>query len=437
MSSLKYKYLLCIESDENANKFYKMQENADGTFTATYGRVGAEKVQTTSYPMSKWDSTYNNKTSDRKGYVDQTELFSEIKTIVQSAGPDVVADDTTVANLVIALQGYAKANTAKTYLVKAENVTKAQVDKAQSIIDELVELNKAKVLDIKKFNDTLMNLFRTIPRKMKEVGDHLVYDQGGYFDAGSKTYKGDGKLKDKKKFKEEVSELIEEEQSNLDTMASQVISQQPQQDAATTTKGKSLIESLGLKISVVTDRSELADIKSRAQEHGKRVLNAFKFENAATQKRFDGHLAKAANKKTEMFWHGSRRQNWWWIVQQGLKIRPSGAVHTGSMYGDGVYFAVEADKSMGYVDGGRWTGSNSTYGSKSRVYMGLYEVHVGKQYVVTRHDYECYSLSSNVLKNKGNYDSTFAKAGVSLRRNEFIVYNSDQSTIKYLVEFSD
>lgn len=434
MSSLRYKYLLCITSESNENKFYKMQENADGTFTATYGRVGAEKPQSETYSISKWDSVYAKKTAKSKGYVDQTELFTEVKAVVASAGPDVVADDTTVANLVIALQGYAQANTAKTYLVKAANVTKVQIDKAQSIIDELVELSKPKSIDVNKFNETLLNLFRTIPRKMKEVGEYLIYEEGGRFNPSMKKFEGDGKKKTVKKIKEEIDELITNEQSNLDTMASQVVSQQPQSDDdSTTTKSRSLIESLGLKISPVTDKKELADIKMRAQEHGKRVMNAFKFENIETQKRFDDHVAKAADKKVEMFWHGSRRQNWWWIVQQGLKIRPSGAVHTGSMFGDGCYAAVEADKSMGYTDSGRWVGGSSS----GRIYMGLFNFHVGKQLIVHRHDSSCYSFSKSSIKAKGNYDSVWAKKGPSLMRDEFIVYDPSQVTIKYLVEFSD
>jgi len=85
---------------------------------------------------------------------------------------------------------------------------------------------------------------------------------------------------------------------------------------------------------------------------------------------------------------------------------------------------------MGYTNSGRWVN-----GSKAgRVYMALYEVHLGKQYTIENSDG---SLSADKLKRLGNYDSTWGKAGRSLARHEFIIYQSHQSTIKYLIEFQD
>lgn len=103
------------------------------------------------------------------------------------------------------------------------------------------------------------------------------------------------------------------------------------------------------------------------------------------------------------------------------------------MFGDGIYYAREADKSMGYTDGGRWAG-----GTKNNfIYMALFDVHLGKQYVVDRHTSECSSLDFNKLQNKGKYDSTHAKKGVSLYRDEFIIYKKEQCTIKYLIELKN
>ena len=65
---------LIMVTGNNNNKFYKMHDRGDGTFDATFGRVGASG-QTTSYPISKWDQKYNEKI--RKGYRDVTELRAE------------------------------------------------------------------------------------------------------------------------------------------------------------------------------------------------------------------------------------------------------------------------------------------------------------------------------------------------------------------------
>ena len=45
-----------------------------------------------------------------------------------------------------------------------------------------------------------------------------------------------------------------------------------------------------------------------------------------------------------------------------------------------------------------------------------------------------YSLSSSKLKNLGDYDSTYGKAGRSLMNDEFIVYNIAQTDIRYLIK---
>ena len=51
---------LMMVTENNNNKFYRMHDNNDGTFTVTWGRVGTEGSQTT-YPISQWSSKYNSK----------------------------------------------------------------------------------------------------------------------------------------------------------------------------------------------------------------------------------------------------------------------------------------------------------------------------------------------------------------------------------------
>src|SRR5258708_2697080 len=67
-------YLLKIEVDGNANKYYRMIPNGD-LFTAEWGRVGSNS-QTMDYSINDWDKKLHEKL--RKGYVDQTHLVSEI-----------------------------------------------------------------------------------------------------------------------------------------------------------------------------------------------------------------------------------------------------------------------------------------------------------------------------------------------------------------------
>lgn len=413
-----YKYLINV-SDKNNNKYYEMIEESNGTFTVNYGRVDAT-CTTLSYPMSLWDKKYKEKLNPRKGYEDITEFRSQVQPEVEtknSDGQSIISHDSHVTDIIKALQDYAKAHSAKVYNVKAVSVTQIQVDAAQVCIDNL-NLAVKKYFgkpkwSINMFNTELMKLFRTIPRKMKNVNDHLI--------TASTTEK-------------ELEDILSEEQSNLDSMASQVVKPKPIEETKLDEKAdadqKTLLETLGLHMELVTDPDELKMVKKNADEHHKRVARVYKVINHNTQKAFDKNLVKASNQKTKLFWHGSRNQNWWFIVQQGLKIRPSGAIHTGSMFGDGIYFAAEADKSMGYTDSGRWARGKSN----GKVYMALYDVHIGNQYTV---EYADSRLSYNKIRDKGDFHSTWAKKGPSLYRHEFIIYQSHQCTIKYLVEFND
>ena len=409
-----------VSGDENANKWYRMQENADGTFTVTYGREGA-KGAIENYPMSRWDSKLNEKLSSKKGYTDVTEHRTEatapVPKINNSKGASIISHDKHVISLIEALQSYASAQTAVVYKAEAKGVTQRQIDDAQKHLDNLSHSFKnyygKREWSLSMFNTELTKLYIIIPRKMGKVADHLV----------ATDWK-----------KEQIERLIGDEQSNLDSMASQVV-QNVAQDAAdasdtTAVTQQTLLDMLGLEMSLVTDQKEIDTVKKRAEanEQRKKVTRIFKVLNKTTQAIFDKKVRSSKDKKTELLFHGSRNANWFFIIQQGLKIRPSGAVITGAMFGNFVYFASESGKSMGYTDGGRWTG-----GGASKIYMGLYEVHVGKQLIKHSHDSSCYDLHNSISKT--DCDSVWAKKGPSLNRDEFMV-NSDQSTIKYLIEFS-
>ena len=114
-------------------------------------------------------------------------------------------------------------------------------------------------------------------------------------------------------------------------------------------------------------------------------------------------------------------------------IRPSNAVITGSMFGHGVYFADKAQKSIGYTS---LRGSYWASGSNGSAMLALYEIHQGKQKEILNWSNSHSQLNESKMTKEG-YDSVFAKGGADLRNNEFITYNTDQSTIKYLVEIGN
>ncbi|WP_041257497.1 ADP-ribose polymerase [Fibrella aestuarina] len=396
---------LIMVSAQNNNKYYEMRETANGTFKVDYGRVGSTK-STATYPITLWDSKIREKLA--KGYVDQTHLYADAP---ESTGTETIAD-ATVRSLVDKLIGYARQSIFRNYVVTAQQVTRQQVDRAQQLLDQLAGLLSLHV-DPAVYNDTLLTLFQTIPRKMGRVNQHLV-TQAPQTDADLQA------LRDR----------LAVEQETLDVMRSQVELNAVPTDSPEDTPTP-LLDTLGLSIEPVTDDRILTFIKRMMGSDADKFDAAFSVSQARTEVAFALHMAEARHPKTQLLWHGSRSENWLSILKSGLVLRPTNAVITGKMFGYGVYFADQFSKSLNYTS---LSGSTWAAGREKEAYLAIYEVHVGKQLVVDQHELWCYDLDADKLKQRGkHYDSVYAQRGKSLLKNEFIVYNQDQSTIRYLV----
>lgn len=385
--------LIMVTSDNN-NKFYNMEE-CGSSIKVVYGRVGSKGTEVT-YPLSKWESLRNQKI--KKGYTDITDLKKEIK--VSNCKP---IEDVEVADIVDQLVSRARTQISDNYLVSYKEVTRKQVNEAQSALNSILEYRK-KFVPVEEINNRLLRLYQIIPRKMKNVKLYLL----DTFDTAR------------------LKELIKYEQDLLDTISTQVI----QNEDTTGMEGKTLLELANLTMRPVT-KKEKSLILDKLGNNKNQYVRAFAVSQEPTTTNFENNLATKENKTIDYFWHGSRTENWWSILSTGLKIRPSNAVYTGSMMGDGIYFADSAQKSIGY------TSLRHSYwasGRDNRAYLALFKVHIGKQYHVYEHKPFCYDLSSEELERLGNFDSTFAHAGVSLKNNEYVIYNQNQCTINYIVE---
>lgn len=401
--STKYAYLIMVEAGSNNNKFYEMIDNGNGTFTAFNGRVDVSRVQQKPVSIHDWDKTLKSKI--KKGYQDITHLKS-VKTNTASTGASskyVDIKHPNVKSLIDTLERYSNLSIQQNYTVKAVEVSEAQITEAEDIIKQLTtEMKKG---DLDRTNKLLTQLFVTIPRKMKQVREHLftTIDQRAF-----------------QKLNEEIDLL-----STMRQQVQQFMALQPTTNTAPS--NLTILDSLGITCEPVTEQKEIDFILHKMQDKKSLFYKAYKIVNHKTQKAFDGF--KPIKQKQEIFWHGSRNANWLSIMSKGLMIRPSGAVHTGSMFGDGIYYADKFQKSYGYTDG---RGSYWAGGGNKEAFMALYNVHVGKQKEILHHDSSCYRLSKSVLDREG-FDSVFAKGGADLRNNEYIVYDGAQCTIEYLI----
>lgn len=405
------KVFLLMISEENNNKYYNMIDNETGSFVVEYGRIEKTKI-TETYPMSMWDKKYREKL--KKGYQDVTYLRTE--TVISSDGTTQLSDikNSEVKKLIDTLQAYAKKSIKANYTVSSEAVTQAMVDAAQQIIDDL---NKSLTIGSTKddINSKLLKLYSVIPRLMKNVKFHLL----------------DGGVTNQAIF-DSTKEMLKKEQDTLDVMAGQVSLNRKNKELENPEKVQetmTLLDLMGLEIIETTD-AEVKQIKDLLGNNRNQYRRSFKLINKKTQSRYDSWLRDAKNKKEELLWHGSRNENWFNIIETGLLIRPSGAVYTGSMWGDGCYFANKAQKSINYTS---YQGSYYAKGSDSRAYLALFKVHVGNQAHFHNHTSKSYSLNEKELRKDG-FDSTYAHAGASIQNDEFIVYNIAQCTVQYIVE---
>jgi len=394
----------------NNNKFYTMKEDpSGGTFTATWGRVDVTSKDTV-YPMSKWDGVYKSKV--KKGYVDQTDLFIEEEeettednnthTIIQHNSP-------AVSTFVTRLQGFANTSIQTNYTVSAEKVTQRQIDKAQDVLNNIqTEINgQASHLEV---NSLLLELYSVVPRRMGKVQTYLI--PGGL---GHQPHM------------DAANNRLATEQSNIDVMAGQVKMKDITGDEPVT-----ILDSLGLAFEDIDANDKQVILKLMGPDNGK-FIKGFKVANNSTQNKYNNFTGDAKHKRSELFWHGSRNENWWSIINGGLVLRPTNAVISGKMFGYGLYFADKCRKSIGYtsVRGSYWASGSSSTGL-----LALFEVHLGNPLHIQRHQSWCYDLTEQKLKQRGSYDSLFAEGGIDLMNNEYIVYNENQVTVKYIVEIN-
>lgn len=398
------RHLVMVTAGANNNKYYDMKPQGD-MWVATYGRIGSGS-QTRTYSKREWDKKYNEKI--RKGYIDQTDLIQDlISTEKPTQSEYKEIDNSEIAAIVERLQAMAKKAISENYTVSSNKVTQAMVDEAQNIITGLLNIT-----DVKSFNEELLKLFTTIPRKMGSVSSYIARDNG------------------------EFNKIISREQDLLDIMKGQVVQKQVVEETKETKpiNDNTILEHLGLEFEECSNE-DIATIKVALGSCSDKFHKAWKVKNLRTQKRFDDFVKENNIKDVRLLFHGSRNENWWSIINSGLMLRPTNAVITGKMFGYGIYYAPKARKSLGYTS---LSGSYWARGSSSSGFMALMDVAYGKPYDVYSFDSKYYNFNYEALqKNCPGANCLHAHEGNMLRNDEIIVYKEEQYTIKYLVELKN
>lgn len=124
----------------------------------------------------------------------------------------------------------------------------------------------------------------------------------------------------------------------------------------------------------------------------------------------------------ELF-HGSRPSNILGIMSKGLLIAPKNVPSTGYMFGKGIYFANKSTKSTQYASNRFGGGTN-----KDSFYLFVADVALGK---MKEHENSYYYEDAPT-----GYHSVKGVTGRHLLHDEFIIYNTNQCRIRYVIDFS-
>jgi poly [ADP-ribose] polymerase len=285
-----------------------------------------------------------------------------------------------------------------TYSVKATQVTRRQLEQAQLYINDLAQVGEE--YDIQYVNDLLLKLYTVIPRYMRKVQDYLLPNIS-------------------------LNKLVEQEQDKLDALASQVI-EDVNSDIETCDKQpivNTIASTLNISIQVIKDYPN--DISYITKQLGSRIKGLFKVDIDKHKQKYYNYLEsnnKDITKGHRHLIHGTRCSSVIPIIEQGLKIRPSGNFNfSGKIYGDGNYFSEVTSKSLGYT------------GYDNDKVLLIYKVFVGNPYVYKGwYRGNSFELTYDQLKQRG-YDSTFVEAGNGLLNSEIIVYREEQCYLEYIV----
>ena len=423
------KYLVCVTTNNN-NKFYRILPDPDQQgFTVEYGRIGAPSFQTAHYPIDLYSRKYYEKL--KKGYTDQTDLVKAA--VAQTSGEDGLKaiEDKSVNELVKALRRYANETIKANYTISQNAVTQEMLDTAKGYIDDLNEIvdkiGPHSLSYVDAFNDKLMSLFKTIPRKMNRVTEYLLHTNE----------------------QKEALKIIDREQKLYDVLLANFQTQQASTTSTASNDGKNgsptetILDKLGLECKLVEDKATIDQIKSHLGQVASKFKKAFVVVNKKTQDNYKSFMSQFPNCTTKLFFHGSKNENFWNILKNGLLLNPKASV-TGKLLGNGIYFAKKAAKSINYTSlrGSYWSNGNSNTG-----YMAVFAVAIDPKAVYdvsTRSEMQvCHGMTWDKLqKLKPGATYVFAhkqsssKPGSWLREDELCIYREDQCTIRYLIELA-
>ena len=392
MKAQKQALLQLTDVRDNHNKYYRMTLYDNGKVLGEWGRVGAKPQQ--------------------KVYTGGQAKFYEILTAKERKGYRIVDTPSTKANIVDDLDGgssvsefvrtiyRASGKSLEVWLEGSINqISAAQIDRGKAKLNMIHQYlggghRSRGAFSPYRLRALLSDYYSTIPHK-------LPRDIRGIEDKWNLI-------------------MVGEEFDHLQDL----------EDALNTNVGNvdmSLSDMLGsLGVTVAEEELERKDLEylvhgTQSRHHFMKVsLNrVWHVEHKSLTRRFEREC-RLDNMK--MLFHGTRTSNLVGLLSRGFLIKPPGVPLTGSMFGNGIYFADQSTKSIQYCSGGRFSRE------KWPTYLILAEVKLGRIKEERR--------AQSYNRPPRGYNSVMGVKGPSLLHNEYIIYDPIQADIRYVAEIA-
>ena len=434
MSVVRSEKFIMVESDNNHNKCWYIEEHDNGMIRTTWGRVGNSLSITEKQFGSSASKEYDKlvKSKLKKGYTKLRTIDSsstaDIKNIQKKTLEDIAlkeivfdkADNQIKSMIQVFCQANIHAITSSTNITFNSTtgvfqtpcgvVTLDAINDARNILNKIYDLVKDRDFghDFIRYTEQYCMI---IPQK---VHGHLVC---------TKIFRDEKDVQKQNDVLDSLKDSIE--------MLEQLNNQK---DEDKTVEEHKLFN---CEIKKVTDEKVIENIKKLFNKTHQNIHACRNLKVKTVYEINIESMTKAYNNTKEAWikagkdlneqelWHGTKKQNIISIMKNGMIIPPANASHcTGRMFGsDGLYLSDQSTKSLNYAYGW-WSGSRDT-----NCYMFLNKVLMGKSYTPNG-----YTGCSNI---PSGYDSIFAKAGVSGVQNNEMIVPPNQVCPEYLIEFEE
>lgn len=431
MSIIKESMLILVSAAANSNKFYHVTLAEDGTVTKRYGRVGVAGVTNIERTGLKGYQTIINQ-KIRKGYTETAvvsdytpnQKFGDISSIAKVALLGKEQTNSVLESLVDTLVrlnnhdifeasgGLIKVNNDGIITTPLGLIDKTSIADAQRILGKLELTSSGRP----EFITLLEEYLRLIPQK---VGSRRGWHEN-FFDKDNTFLK--------------QRELLKQLGESLALRESRVkASHNEKSEGDAAAEYEKLFQ---LKINVLDDQKEFNRINrlyesQKSQYHASSKLNlkrVFVLEDAQGKESYEAAKAKLGNERD--LWHGTRAGNVLSILRKKLICPPiSGTTIRiqGRLFGSGVYLGP-ASKSLNYSYGGVWDSGPRD----NTCFMFLTNTVLGKEY----HPQGRNGHGDDRAQRSGMYDSIHARAkDTGLMNDEYIVWKTEQISMRYLCEF--